>query len=308
MNIPNTELDVFPISLGTGDIGTAIKGDDADRLFDLYAEAGGNFIDTAHCYSFWIAGGLGESERAVGDWLRHSGERDRTIISTKGGHPPMEGYPHVADFLSPESLANDVAESLDRLGTDHIDLYHLHRDDGTTPVDEIIDALNDLPVLRYFGASNWSIFRVAEANLYASRVGKRGFAVLQNQWSLATPNWTMADTDPTNRYVTEADRDWCAENEVAIHAYTATANGYFGGNPAQGGFANIANAARHKKVAELAAKLGKTPTQIALAWLMNQPGTVIPILGTKNPTHLTEALGAIGLELDEPICAWLRSV
>lgn len=305
MRLPNTDLDVSRISFGTGDLGTGIQGDDANRLLDLYADLGGNFIDTAHCYSFWILGGLGESERAVGAWLRHSGMRDRTVVSTKGGHPPVEGYPHREDFLSADSFATDVAESLDRLGTDRIDLYHLHRDDGVTPVDEIIDALNDLPVLRFFGASNWSTFRVAEANGYAARAGKRGFAVLQNQWSLATPDWTMGD-DPTNRFVLDADRDWCAANGAAIHAYSATANGYFAGEPDKGGFAREANAARHARVGKLAAERGLTPTQVALAWLLNQPGTVVPIVGTKNPDHLRESFGAVGLELDETARAWLK--
>ena len=149
-----------PLSLGAGDLGTKLQGDAADRLLDAYAEAGGDLLDTAHVYACWVPGGEGASERALGTWLRKTGAE--TKVATKGGHPPMEGYDHPADFLSPDAIARDVAESLERLQRSHIDLYYLHRDDGQTPVAEIVDALNAQPALRLLGASNWSTARVAE--------------------------------------------------------------------------------------------------------------------------------------------------
>ena len=295
MRLPLANLDVSPLSFGTGDLGTWVKGDDANRLFDLYAELGGNLLDTAHCYAFWVPGHEGASERAVGDWMRSRGARDRVLVSTKGGHPPMEGYPHRPDFLSAESIAEDVAESLERLGTDRIDLYYLHRDDGATPVDEIVDALNDQPELRFFGASNWSVARVLEANAYAARVGKRGFCALQNQWSLAVPNWGVPVGEPSNKFVTTADRDACAAAGMAVHAYSATATGYFEKDADEGQFAG--NGAVRERARALATRLGRTPNQVALAWLLAQPGRVTPILGTKNPDHLRDAFAALDLRL-----------
>ncbi len=291
----------FPLSLGTGSLGTDLQGDGADRLLDAYAEAGGDLLDTAHVYACWVPGGTGASERAVGDWLRRRGTPMK--VATKGGHPPMDGYPHPEDFLAPESIARDVAESLDRLGRDHIDLYYLHRDDGKTPVEEIIDALSAQGSLRQLGASNWSIARVAEANAYAARVGKKGFVALQNQWSLAVPIWRPT-SDPTVRFIEDADRDWCAANGVAVHAYSSTANGYFAHGGDDGPF--VGNAARRERARELAARLGKTPNQIALAWLLNQSGHVVPILGTTKVAHLQDALGAIGVQIDAETREWLR--
>jgi aryl-alcohol dehydrogenase-like predicted oxidoreductase len=126
---------------------------------------------------------------------------------------------------------------------------------------------------------------------------------LQNQWSLAVPDWKPAE-DPTVRHVTESDAAWCTTNEVAIHAYSSTANGYFGKDLTDGPF--LGNEALRQRAQELAAKLDRTPNQIALAWLLNQPGTVIPILGTKNLAHLKDAFGALDLKLDPQTLTWLR--
>jgi len=300
--IPRTDLNVSPISLGAGDLGTKVVGDDADRLLDAYIELGGNFLDTAHCYACWVPGGIGVSERALGDWMRRSGNRASVVVASKGGHPPMDIYPHAADFLSPEAILQDATESFERLGTSTIDLYYLHRDDGVTPVSEIIDALNSVEGLRYLGASNWSIGRAAEANAYAQEAGKRGFVALQSQWSLAVPTWSMG-ADPTVRYVTELDAGWCAANAVAIHAYSSTANGYFELAPDKGPFA--ANASRHGRVGQLAAERGMTPTQVALAWLLSQPGTVVPIIGTTKVDRVREAFGAVGHRFDAEALGWL---
>lgn len=303
MRLPGTELDVSPLSFGTGDLGTGIVGDDANRLLDAYVERGGDFIDTAHCYAAWVPGHNGASERAVGAWLRHSGARRRVVISTKGGHPSIgEEYPRPGDFLAPEVLAQDVAESLERMGIDAIDLYYLHRDDGKTPVGEIVDALNDLPALRYLGVSNWSVERLAEANAYAARTGKKGFVALQDQWSLAIPAWRMT-ADPTVRYVADEERDWCAANGVAIHAYSSTANGYFGKEADDGPFAG--NVALREKARAVAARFGRTANQVALAWLFAQPGTVVPIMSTGKLPHLEDAFAALTLKLDPEAIAEL---
>jgi len=305
LSIPNTDLRISPMSLGTAELGTKIGQDDTDALLDAYVAAGGNVLDTAHCYACWTPGGIGASERAIGSWMRRRGAREQIVISTKGGHPPMEIFPeyaHPADFLSAAALAQDAAESMERLGTDVIDLYYLHRDDGVTPVSEVIDSLNNIPGLRYLGASNWSIARVSEANDYARRTGKRGFVALQNQWSLAVPNWTVT-ADPVNRFVTPEDARWCEENGVLNHPYSSTANGYFARDDWDGPYAG--SELRRARVRELAAREGLTPTQVALIWLMSQPGVVVPIIGTTQIERVLEAHGAIGRSFDAATLAWL---
>ncbi len=303
MRLPGTDMDVFPISFGTADLGGS--GDDAFRLLDTYAEAGGNFIDSAHCYAFWV-GHEGRPERTIGEWLRKSGARDQVFISTKGGHPPQEGYPHLEDFLAPAAVQKDVADSHERLGTGVIDLYYLHRDDGKTPVTEVIDMLNALPGVRYLGASNWSAVRVLEANAYATQSGQRGFVAVQNQWSLTTPTWKLT-TEPTVRWITDEDHHALVDADITIHAYSSTGNGYFAGRT-ENAFGTDENQLLRQKAADLANRLNKTPTQIALAWLLSQPGSVVPIVGTTKLGHLSEAIGAASIKLDNETRDQLRAL
>lgn len=305
--LPGTDLRVSALCLGAGRFGSALAVDAVDRLVSAFLQAGGNFFDTAHCYAFWAEGGLGASERALGESLRRLGALDRAIIGTKGGHPDGgEGYCRPDHYLAPEVIAGDVADSLERLGLDRIALYYLHRDDTRVPVGEIIDALNDqvrLGRLTWLGASNWSTARLREANAYAEGHGLRGFAISQVQWSLATPTWEMGP-DPTMRYVRAADAVEYAAMGLPVAAYGATACGYFAG--AGGGFDMPANEARRERARSLARELGCTPTQVALAWLLHQEVTTIPITGTSSPAHLAEAVGAFELSLSAEQVGWLR--
>lgn len=295
MRLPNTDLDVHPICLGAAGWGTAATLEESQRLLDIYLETGGNFFDTAHCYAIWVEGGLGLSERVLGKLVTPI--RDRVVLATKGGHPDAgPSYPRPDRFLDPAVIHRDIEESLERLGTDVIDLYYLHRDDGKTPVDEIVDALNREPAIRYFGASNWSIRRVEEANVYANANGLKGFVALQNQWSLATPIWVPTD-DPTVRYVTEEDARWLAGSGIACIPYSSTANGYFATGGAIDLYQTETNRHRLLRAQRLARELGVTASQVAVAWLMAQEFPVVPIVGSTNPDHLRDALGAIGVTL-----------
>ena len=128
------------------------------ELIDAYLAVGGNCIDTAHIYGF------GESEKALGRWLEQSGRRDDILLITKGCHPHVDeagqfGPPRV----TPEAIHSDLSESLERLGTDHVDLYLLHRDDETVPPGPLLEALNEENAsgrIRAFGASNWTVKRI----------------------------------------------------------------------------------------------------------------------------------------------------
>jgi aryl-alcohol dehydrogenase-like predicted oxidoreductase len=310
IDIPGTDLSVSAICLGTVDFGTRLVGDDADRLVTAFLDAGGNFFDTAHCYAFWMEDGLGASERGLGACLTRLGVWDRVVVGTKGGHPEVApDYPRPDSFLAPDVLEADITESLDRLGVGYVPLYYLHRDDGRVPVSEIIDALNVGVAdgrIGYLGASNWSVARIAEANEYAAAKGLRGFAVSQPQWSLAVPDYPMGD-DPCMRYVIDEDAAEYARLGVPVVAYTSTASGYFAREADAGGsFGGDANRARHERVRELAAKLGCSPTQVALAWLMHQAPITIPILGTTKVDHLRDALGAVDVTLTAEQVRWLR--
>lgn len=308
MRIPFTDLDVSAFCLGSCGLGSELDVDSTCKLLDKFVELGGNFLDTAHVYDFWVKDGLGKPEKAIGEWIKRSGFKP--VVATKGGHPDAgHDYPRPPHFLAPELIEQDVIESLYRLGINTIDLYYLHRDDGTTDVSEIIDALNteiDKGRIRYLGASNWSIERIAAANSYAATSGKVGFSVCQNQWSLAVPTWAIG-SDPTVRYIADEDVPALHRMGLAVAPYSSTANGYFGSHALKGpAFQSEANLARLLRTESHAVHLGVTPNQIALAWLFNQPLPVIPIIGTKNVEHLEDAMGATAIHLAPEQMRWLR--
>jgi aryl-alcohol dehydrogenase-like predicted oxidoreductase len=293
-----------------GGFGSRVKGAEMERLFATFREAGGNFFDTAHCYAFWQEEGAGCSERALGACLRRFGGREEIVIGTKGGHPAMgPRYSRPDRYLAPEVIAADVAESLERLGVDTIDLYYLHRDDVRVPVGEIVGALNrevESGRVRYLGASNWSVARIQEANDDAAARGLQGFVASQPQWSLGEPNW-RPEPGPTMRFVTDEDRAWYAAHSLAVIPYSSTSTGYFATAGERGkDYQNPTNEARLRRAQRLASDLGGTPNQIALAYLMHQGFLVVPVIGTVSPEHLQDALGAVQIPLTPEQVRWLR--
>jgi aryl-alcohol dehydrogenase-like predicted oxidoreductase len=296
------------ICLGTAGFGTAIKGPEMHRLYELYRELGGSFLDSAHVYAFWEPGGLGASERAVGDLLRTHG-REGVTVATKGAHPDAgSDYPRPDQYMSPERITQDVAESLERLQIDQIDLYYPHRDDRRVPVGEIIEALNaeiDRGRVRMIGASNWSVERIEEANAYAKEKGRVGFTAVQNHWSLADPIW-KAGPDPSVYTVMAEMADWHRKTQMPLVPYSPNAGGFFAGREAPA-YETDGNRARRERARELASSLGRTPTQVAIAYLMSQPFPVTPIVGTHRPENLRDAFGARDLRLADEQVRYLAS-
>lgn len=295
--LPNTDLSVSPIGLGIAGFGTDISELPAFKLLDRFRELGGNFVDSAHCYAFWKPGGLGAPERTI---ARYRDLRtDELLVGTKGGHCDAgPDYPRPDHFLQPELVARDIEECLDRLEMEAIDLFYLHRDDPRVPVGEIVDMLEVFVrrgQVRYLGASNWSVERVAEANAYARANGRYPFVALQNQWSLAKPTWPNGGVG-TVRYLTGADVPALVELGIAVIPYSAAANGYFAGRTV-GQFETAENSALRARVWAVAREVGATPTQVTLAWLIAQPLTVIPLVGTGSIEHLEEAFGALRVTL-----------
>ncbi len=312
--IPGTDLVVAPICYGTATFGADVKGAELDALINAFRDAGGNFFDTAHCYAFWLPDSAGCSERALGDYMRRNGRGD-LVIATKGGHPGMDAYRKVDHWLTPERIGADIDDSLGRLGVDTLDLFWLHRDETRRPAGEIVETLNcevRRGRIRWLGASNWRAARLAEANAYAVAHGLQGFAASQPEFSLArknTRNPDPAKDDGTAAaFLEEPDQAWHAKSELPVIPYTSTAGGYFasGGERAKAAFDNPTSRGRLQRAQELAAKMGATPGQVALAWLLRQPFPVFPIIGTLRREHLLEDLGAADIRLTDEQVAWLR--
>lgn len=174
--IPNTDLTVSAVCLGSSHMGTAVSRDQAFRLRDHFVDHGGTFIDTARAYAIWEPGGEGASETTIGEWLASRPHRDRVIVATKGGHPAWTDL-H-SPRLSRQDVTDDCEQSLSALGLDTIPLYWLHRDDPTRPVEDIIatlEWLRERGKIRYYGFSNWSTARMKVALRYTTVPGSHRF-------------------------------------------------------------------------------------------------------------------------------------
>jgi aryl-alcohol dehydrogenase-like predicted oxidoreductase len=317
--IPGTRLTPSVISLGTGGFGSSVPRDTAFAIMDAYATQGGNFLDSAHIYAAWLPGGAGVSERTVGAWLKHSGQRENFVVATKGGHPYLQSM-HVSR-LSPGEISQDLSESLERLDTGYVDLYWLHRDDPAVPVGEILGVLNEHLAagrVRALGASNWGIRRIAEAAEYAAAHGMQSFCASQIGYSLAQSQ-IPSPTPEFNWYMDGQTWEWHSQTGLPVVAYSSQALGFFSGKYAADSnlkpgkdqtvkkfYFSPGNFERQKRAAVLAEKYGRSVNQIALAYLLSQPFPVYPVVGSQNVAQLLDSVAAAGLVLRPAEVAWLE--
>ena len=283
----------------------------AFALLDAVYELGCTAFDTAHSY------GDGACERILGRWLTRRGLRQRVVIITKGAHPSAE-----RQRVTPADITSDLHDSLARLELDCIDLYLLHRDDPSVPVEPIIEALNehvDAGRVRAIGASNWTHQRIQEANAYAKRNGLVPFAAASPHFSLAeqaTPPWdgclsitgpAMADT-----------RRWYATTRMPVFCWATLSLGFFSGRIARTdsregpdslclrSFGTQENFERLDRAAQLAEKKGLTVPQIAIAYVMSHRLDVFPIIASASPKEFEENRDAVGVLLTPQEAAWLN--
>lgn len=302
-------------SLTYGTPYAAARGDleQALQVYDRAWDAGFRTFDTAHSY--------GAGEEMLGEWLKRRGHRNEAVILDKGCNPRQHGSD---DVFSGKTIRSQMEESLRRLQTDHVELYLLHRDDPSLPVDEIVEELNQLKregkVLR-FGGSNWSLDRTQQANAYAKAHGLEGFTACSPAFSLA-----RFISDPWGGSVSisgEENRDfrqWLTETNLPVFCYSSLGRGYLSGKyiPSSGkaieNCLNKApimeydapeNRARLDRAEQLALEKGCSLSQVALAWLLHQPLELFPIVSPSSSEHMLDNVKALELELTKEECDWV---
>ncbi len=290
------------LGLGTN----LLRSDQLDAGFavlDAWRAAGGRLIDTAASY------GGGESERVIGAWLRSRGVRADMTILTKAGHP---GDDYRRSRVSPTVIASDLDASLERLGVASVDIFLIHRDDPTLPVGVILDALAaEVAAGRAgsYGVSNWTLPRLDEALAYvdAHRLPSLGWS--SSYLGLADP---IGEAWPgTVSAADEASRAWYASHAVRLLSWSPVANGFFRADADLSearfdAYRSPDNLARRERVAELGHRRGLTTTQVALAWVLNQPVAPVASIGTRSVDHLAEAVAAAAIELSAADLHWLE--
>jgi aryl-alcohol dehydrogenase-like predicted oxidoreductase len=291
--IGGSDLDIFPLCLGGNVFGWTVDEDQSFAVLDSYAAAGGNFIDTADVYSAWVPGNSGgESETIIGRWLAARNNRDSMVIATKVGH---------GRDLRRQAILDGAERSLERLQTDHIDLYYAHNDDPDTPFEESLGAFGELideGKVRYVGASNFTAERLDAALDVAAREGLPAFVALQNEYNLV------------NRDYERGPRQVVASRALAAVPYYGLAAGFLTGKYRPNGSAvdspraerAIARLDEHglavlAALDEVARAHETTQAAVALAWLLAQPTVVAPIASARDVAQLDELLAFPQLEL-----------
>src|SRR5213594_5059182 len=299
-----TGLRVAALCLGGNTFGWTTDQKASEAVLDAYVEAGGNFIDTADVYSRWVpAHKGGESETALGTWLRARGNRRAVVIATKVMAPMGPGPNDTG--LSRQHIVGGVEDSLRRLQTDFIDLYQAHWDDRDTPLEETLRAFDDLVrqgKVRYIGASNYHAWRLTRALWESDRRGYARYESIQPKYNLVFRDEYERELEPL-----------CLEQGVGVIPYSSLGSGFLSGKYRPGadlpktaraanvqkGYMNDRGFAILAAVDKVAGKVGATPAQVALSWLAHRPGITAPIASATSPAQLKELMGGIDLRLDE---------
>lgn len=272
-------LRVAPWCLGGNVFGWTADEATSFRLLDAFVDAGFNFIDTADIYSRWVPGHQGgESETIIGRWLAQRRNRDRVVIATKVGMDMGPGK----DNLSRAYVTEAVEGSLKRLQTDVIDLYQSHRDDPKTPVEEtaeVFAGLIEAGKVRAFGASNFTAARLSTALEASDAHHLPRYESLQPEYNLYSRDGFESELQPL-----------CVERGIGVIPYFSLASGFLTGkyrseadfdkSPRGQGMAKYLDARGHRildALDQVVEAHRATPAEVALAWLMAQPGVTAPI-------------------------------
>jgi aryl-alcohol dehydrogenase-like predicted oxidoreductase len=307
LSLPHTDLTVSTICLGSADYGGSVDRATSEQLLDAYLDAGGTFIDTARVYNNWIPGEKNRSEKIIGAWMKARGCRGQVVLASKGGHPDLDAM--LVGRLSRAEIFSDLEGSLRDLQTEVIDLYWLHRDDTSRPVEEVLGILEEavqVGKIRYYAASNWSPARTEAAHDYAQRTGLRGFVATQVLWNAAVME-RSAIPDSTIELMTPPLFEFHRRTGLAAIPYSSQANGLFSRlaqgtldemNPGtRGAYPLPPNQRRFEVMRKIMQDSGLSITQVALGYLMSQPFPVVPIVGCRRISQLQDSLSAGDVKL-----------
>jgi aryl-alcohol dehydrogenase-like predicted oxidoreductase len=292
----DTDLDVFPLCLGGNVFSWTIAEERSFAVLDAYAQAGGNFIDTADTYGRHGSGGAGESERIIGRWMAARGNREQMVIATKVGmSPDLHG-------LSADTIRSGVEGSLERLRVDRIDLYYAHQDDPDTPLEETLrtfQALIDEGRVRHVAASNYSARRLVDALRLGEQEGLARYVALQPHYNLIERDYEIDLAGVCERF------------GLACIPYFGLARGFLTGkyrpdgeqvdSPRASGvrasYFNERGFAVLDALDDIAAAHSTSVAAIALAWLLAQPNVLAPIASATSVAQLSELLPVADIQL-----------
>lgn len=300
IRIGNTQLEVAPINLGGNVFGWTLDEKGSFKILDAFVDGGFNFVDTADMYSYWVNGDEGgQSETIIGNWLKERGNRDKIIVATKvGGETATQPY-----NTSKKHILEAADKSLKRLQTDYIDLYYTHFDDGKTPVEETLEAYDELikaGKVRNIAASNVSPERLIESMEVAEKNGLPRYEALQPHYNL------VERQNYESKYAPLAEK-----YGLTVFPYWSLASGFLSGKyrtqddlgkSVRGGdvkkYLNDKGLSVLKALDTVSEKHNTSQATVSLAWLLAQPNIGAPIASATSERHLKTLFEAPELVLD----------
>jgi aryl-alcohol dehydrogenase-like predicted oxidoreductase len=306
-NLGRTGLTVSRLCLGTMNFGPFTSEEDSFVIMDRALDEGINFFDTANRYGRSIS--MGYTEEIIGRWLAQGGgRREKIVLATKVYGAMGEGVNDKG--LSAYNIRQACEDSLRRLQTDHIDLYQMHHIDRSTPWEEIWQAMEQLVregKVLYVGSSNFAGWHIAQANEAAKRRNFMGLVSEQSLYNLAVRDVEL-EVLPA-----------CRAYGLGVIPWSPLDRGLLAGALQKETEGRLASEGMElmeqeglrpqiQKYEALCAELGAHPAQVALAWLLHQPGVTAPIIGPRTMEHLTSSFPAVDLELDAETLAKLDEI
>ena len=293
-----TDLEVHELCLGGNVFGWSANEVQSIDVLDAYANAGGNFIDTADMYSSWHENNVGgESETIIGNWITARSNRSDIVVATKVAK--LDTRPG----LSASNIIAAAEDSLRRLQTDYIDIYYAHHDDESTPLEETLSAFDQLVKagkVRYLGASNYTAPRLAQALKSSREFGQAEYVIVQPHFNAIMRNEYQG-----------ALQDLCVREELAVLPYFSLAAGFLTGKYSPGTSVDSVRAedmddyatdrgwAIVDKIRSIAHAHGAAMATVALEWLRAQPGVAAPIASARTVEQLEPLLARVALSDSE---------
>ena len=309
IKIKNTDLLIAPINFGGNVFGWTLDEKKSFDILDQFTAGGFNFIDTADTYSWWVNGKGGQSEEIIGNWMKKRNNRNDLVIATKVGSETKE---HGFD-ISKKHILKSIDESLARLQTDHIDLYYTHFDDQKTPVEETLEAYDEIikaGKVRYIAASNLSPERLKESFDVAKKNNLPKYVALQ-------PHYNLLEREKFESQYADLVREY----DLSVFTYWSLAAGFLTGKYRSED--DLKKSARGegvrkyldekglnvlKALDEISAKHETTQASVALAWLLANPLVTAPIVSATSESQLKTLFAAPELKLSSEDVELLNKV
>ena len=298
ITIPETDLVVHPLCLGTNVFGWSADEPQSHAVLDAYRSHGGNFVDTADMYSAWKEGNVGgESETIIGNWMAKKGNRNEMVVATKVAKLPTR------PGLHPDNIIAACNDSLKRLQSDHIDIYYAHHDDPTIPLEDVLGAFAQLIAkgkVRYIAASQYTGARLQEALDVSAKHNLPSYIALQDQYNLVSRNPFESDQQPV-----------LAAHGISAIPFYGLARGFLSGKYREG---KVVESVRAEGVKEFATPKGYATlavmdqiaeahncsvSAVSLAWLRSNPQLSTPIASARTVEQLEEIVQVVDLAPDE---------